>query len=107
MIIGMMTYAQNMVFEPVGKAKSSNKVIEMIIEGVSFDVTVTSTGNYKIPRISEESGNQYWYYFGYITEWEYDSKPVFTNKKKSEYWYMSIGETGYPTKVKLKVKSQE
>jgi len=75
--------------------------VTMTVQGVDFNVVVSSTGNHYVIRTSKKTGNDYKQYLGYKTGHDLNSQPVFTNAKQTEYWI--LGLTSNRTLKKLPV----
>ena len=102
-LLAVVTMAVNAQFKPVQATNSNESTVtlkELTIDGKTFNCEVNKYGNYSINRVSK-SGNEYKQYLGYITEYMYLDKPVFTDKKKEKFWYLSLTSTGYPKKMEL------
>ena len=92
--------AQTTFTEAKGSASSNSESTSLVTADSTYTVYVSSTGSHKIERISK-SGNTYWMYLGYPTEYLHNGLVVYVNKDGDKYKYYKVGKTGYPLAVAL------
>lgn len=101
LILSLMVMSQEQFSYQKEQAKAQRTTKNLTIEGKQFVVTVSSTNNHSIQRVSKKTGKPYKSYLGYLTTNKFKNKLVFTNHNQTRYWVLALGRTGYPRKVLL------
>ena len=95
-LISLLSVGQT--FTEVNPSDSPSKPIELAVGDTTYTVFETRTGTIKLQRIAK-SGNEYWMYLGFMTEYRHDNHIIFQNAKRTNYYYYVVGNSGYPKAV--------
>jgi len=97
----MTVQAYSQSFVESKKEKVPDEWVTITIDNVRFDFWVTENGAFYIEKVSKETGKPYRAYYGYNTALYYEGRPVFTNKDKTQYWYLTVNKNGNLSKKYL------
>lgn len=92
-------------FKPIETNKQITKITQynLDVNGVIFIAFKTNTGNNFVLKQNLKTGETYKSYFGYDTNFIYNQNKVYSDLKKTKFWFLSLTKNKTIKKVYLEM----